>query len=150
MPADSPHPRNITDIALGNSDDLADLYSRSLTILSLQASIRRELGPPLAEHIYVANTNPDSITLYTDNQTWATRLRFQTASIIELARKLTGYKDLEVLRIRVSPSLFKSPAPEPAPLLLSAATSRLLSDTAGSTTNPALRAALEKLSRHKR
>lgn len=151
MPIDKPRPRNIQDIAVTNNDIFANIYKRSLAILKVQESVRLKLGPVLAGHLHVANMSTDTITIYTDSQAWATKLRFQTSEIINITRQATGLSGLISVRIKVSPALTAAvkPAPEKS-VLMSPATSRLLAKVAASIDDPALQAAILKLSLNKR
>jgi hypothetical protein len=151
MPIDKSCPRNIQDIAINNNDVLANLYKHSLAILKVQDSLRLQLGPALAPHLYVANLGPDTITIYTDSQAWATKLRFQTSEIIRTAKKTTGLNGLLSVRIKVSPALIHSPSiPERSDsLLLSPSTARLLAKVAENIDDPALQTAILKLCQNK-
>jgi len=150
MPIDKSGPRNIQDIAINNKDILANLYKHSLAILKVQESLRLDLGPALAPHLYVANVSPDTITIYTDSQAWATKLRFQTSEIIRTAKKTTGFIGLLSVRIKVSPALTLSSTPERAKSIsLSPSTARLLAKVAATIDDPALQTAILKLCRNK-
>lgn len=151
MPIDKSRPRNIQDIAFGNNDVLANLYNHSLEILKVQESLRLVLGPALAPHLYVANVVADTITIYTDSQAWATKLRFQTSEIIRTAKKTTGFNGLLSVRIKVSPALIPSPSvPElTGSFFLSPSTARLLANVAETIDDPALQTAILKLCRNK-
>ena len=145
MPLDKPHPRNIRDIAMNNSDPLAVLYKHSVAMLGVQKSIRLELGSPLGQHLHVANLNTESITIFTDSQAWATKLRFHTSEIARIARKVSGFTRLDVVRIRVSPALLDIPESR-HPISISPATSRLLATVAGSISDASLQSVLLKIS----
>ncbi len=147
MPIYKSRPRNIKDIAVSNNDILANLYKHSLTILKIQESVRLALGPPLAQHLYVANISPDSIIIFTDSQAWATKLRFQTQEIINTAKKITGFNDLESVRIKVSPLLTTTTRPGNS-ISISPSTTQLLRTVAENINDTALQTALLKLSRN--
>ena len=148
MPIDDKYrPRNISDIAVNNNDVLANLYRHSLEILKIQETIRLALGPPLAQHLHVANVSPDTIIIFTDSQAWATKLRFQTQDIINIVKKTTGYTRLESVRIKLSPLLRTTTTPG-SPLSISASTPRLLKKVAKNINDTAIQEALIKLSRN--
>lgn len=147
MPNDNYQPRDIQDIASSDNDILANLYKHSLAILNIQSSVRLALGQPLSQHLHIANITADSITIFTDSQAWATKLRFETQEIINIARKLSGFNNLESVRIRVSPELVKTARPGKS-ISMSPSTSRLLRKVAENINDTALQTALLKLSRN--
>ncbi len=148
MPQDKFRPTNIRDIALNNNDILANLYKHSLAILAVQHAVRHGLDPSLAPHIHIASLDPKTITVYTDNQAWATKLRFQTVEVLTIARKSSGYNGLESLRIRVSPALIDHSRTTETPVAMSTTTSRLLAKVAENINDTALQDALKNLSRN--
>ncbi len=104
----------------------------------------------MAQHVHVANLNPESIVIFTENQSWATKLRFRIPEIIKITRAHTGFKDLDTVRIKVSPALITTSAPEHSVMttLLSPETTRLLARVAENIDDDALQTALLKLSRN--
>ena len=148
MPPDKFRPAKIRDIALNNNDILANLYKHSLAILAVQNAVRHGLDQSLAQHVHIASLDPKTITAYTDNQAWATKLRFQTAEVLNIARKSSGYSGLESLRIRVSPTLIDHSSSTDTPVAMSTTTSRLLAKVAENINDIALQDALRKLSKN--
>ena len=143
-------PNKIKDIALNNKDILATLYQHSLVILTVQNAIRQGIDPTLAPHVHVASLDTKTITVYTDNQGWATKLRFQTAEVLKIARNTCGYRQIESLRIRVSPNLINPSSPAQTTIPMSDTTCRLLAEVAENIGDTALKAALKKLSHNNR
>jgi hypothetical protein len=150
MSSEKFRPNKIKDIALNNKDILANLYQHSLVILTLQNAIRQGIDPALAPHVHVASLDTKTITVYADNQGWATKLRFQTAEVLKIARNTCGYSQLESLRIRVSPALINPSSPVHPAIAISDSTSRLLAKVADNIGDTALQAALKKLSNNNR
>jgi hypothetical protein len=139
--------RKIGDIANSNNDILASLYKRSLAIIELQESIRLELGPPLNQHLYVANFSPDTIIIFTDSPAWASKLRFHTAGILGIAKNKLGFKDLETVRIRINPMLITATRSEKA-ITMSPVTTQLLRRVAENINDTKLRTSLFQLSKN--
>jgi hypothetical protein len=150
MPPEKFRPNKIKDIALNNKDILANLYQHSLVILTVQNAIRQGIDPTLAPHVHVASLDSKTITVYTDNQGWATKLRFQTAEVLKIARHTCGYNQLESLRIRVSPTLLNPSKPAHTTIKMSDTTARLLGKVADNIDDTALQAVLKKLSQNQR
>ena len=148
MPPNKFRPTKIRDIALNKNDILANLYKHSLAILALQNAVRHGLDQSVASHVHIASLDPKNITIYTDNQAWATKLRFQTAEVLKIARKFSGYSGLESLKIRVSPTLIDHSSTTETPVAMSTATSRLLAKVAENINDTALQDALKNLSRN--
>ena len=140
--------RSVRELILdAPGNPLAEACHRSLDLLSLQAAIRAELGPPLDEHLFVAPSSPGTLLVFTDSPAWAARLRYLTARILAAANGRAG-AGFKTLRIRTHPSLRADPDPGPGPAVPPAA-SRLLASVAEGIDDPALRAVLLRLSRRK-
>ena len=140
--------RSIGEIFLADdADPLANVYHRSLDLLALQASIRNELGPPLAGHLYVAGSDTVTLMVFTDSSVWAARLRFITARILAAANACTG-AGFKTLRVRISPLLKPEPALQTR-ISISPASSRLLERVAENIDDAELRASFLQLSRHR-
>jgi len=144
------HPKHFRELISDNIDNLSALYKQTLAILSIQNILRSSLGSDLAQHVHVANITPDSIVIFTENQSWATKLRFRIPEIIKITRTHTGFKDLESVRIKVSPALITTSIPENSVITssLSPKTTRLLTRVAENIDDDALQTALLKLSRN--
>lgn len=138
-------PRPIKDI-LNYSDMASGLLSRVREQSELLASVRRELEPPLNEHLIAALMRDKQLLLYADSSAWVSRLRFNSRAL----RERLASKGVVVSKITARISL-----PEPTrrtrkrPVQqLSRASSRLIEELAESISDVDLRVALQRLSRH--
>lgn len=140
-------PLKVEDILLDSNSILAGLYKHSLEILKLQEYIRCDIGPPLSNHLFVTNFSHDTLIVHADTPAWASRLRYQTADILNIAKNRFGLSGLESIRIKVKP--LDACPPKPASTIrLSLTSSELLRNVAESIDDPGLRSSLLQLSRN--
>jgi len=139
--------RKIRDIILSNRGVPASLYQRSLHLIKLQESLRHKIGTPLGEHLYLANFSQDTIIIITDSPAWATKLRFKTTRILEIAKSITGQTSLKTVRIRIDPGLLADSGNE-KPVAISPATSILLRKVAENINDTELQRSLVRLSQN--
>jgi hypothetical protein len=141
-------PRLLDDF-LQTDPAIRKLLSRSAQQNSLLHHVRRLLPQPLGEHCLAAVQKGDSLVLYADTSAWASRLRFLSRNLIRefQRRDQAGIKQITV-RIFI-PDRARKLKPR-SKALLSKENAQLLQQTAESIGDPALGAALIRLSRHHR
>lgn len=113
----------------------------------LTAVLRAVLPEPLAGHCVAANLEREALVVGCDSAAWAAKIRYEVPALLA---RLQGHPEapaVSEIRIRVQP--FREPRPQAAPRRahLSAHSADLLSATAEATADPALKAALLRLSR---
>jgi len=138
----------IQSLLYGNDGRLATLYLRSSELRILHEKLKAKLLPPLCDHFILANIDRNILTVHTDSPAWAARLRFKTADILCHARKLCAPNCPHTIRIKVVPPV-SLPKTAKRTITLSSDNARLILDTANSISDPVLRTALIRLSRHK-
>jgi hypothetical protein len=96
----------------------------------------------------VAAVSADVLTLGTDSQAWASRLRFLEPQILQSARD-AGLPPARRVRLRVDPTWRPAPTPRPdaAPPARTPAAGAALAALAAGEPSPALAAALRRLAR---
>jgi hypothetical protein len=139
---------SIQHLLESNNNTLAALHQRISDIQMYQDKLKAILPTPLCDHFILANIDEHSATLHTDNSAWAARLRFKIPEILDCIRKLCDVDPSYSIRIKVIPPENKVTLPE-STLYLSDENAQLIRDTASSITDPVLRDALIRLSRHK-
>lgn len=140
-------PQTVRDI-LDGSATAADLLSQVRKQSDLLASVSRELGPPLSEHLVAALMHDKQLLLYTSSSVWASRLRFSSRTLRErLARQGVIISKVTV-RITL-PRIARRPGRSPE-RQLSRENSLLIETIAENIDDAGLRAALRRLSRHGR
>jgi len=138
----------IGNIALIGNNILTSLYNHSLAIIQLQKAIRKKLGSPLNKHLSVANYNHDCLVIITDSPAWAARLRFQSADILTFARTWPDLKNLQTVRIKVTP-LNEHQTKQSDNISISSSTADLLRTVAENINDAELRVSLLRLSEHR-
>lgn len=138
---------NINTI-LRSGPDISRIISHSNSLLKLQSIIRANINPPECDHIYLASVSQDTAILYTDSPAWASKLRFRTQQLLDIIRKYSEYPDINTIRIKVSPGLFK-PEDHETDGKLSPKTTKFLEEIANNIEDPDLKSALIRLSRNR-
>jgi hypothetical protein len=104
---------------------------------------------PLASHAHPVRYAAGLLFIHVDTAAWANRLRHEQPSLIASLRHNPVFRDLAEIRFRVVPKGSVAPAPpattRPKPTRLSVYASGVVSETASTIADPALRAALERL-----
>ena len=139
-------PRLLDDF-LHTDPAIRQLLSRSAQQNSLLHYVQKLLPKPLGEHCLAAVHKEDSLVLFADSSAWASRLRFVSRNLIrELQRR--DQAGIERISVRIFiPDRARKPKPR-SKTLLSKENAQLLQQTAESIGDPALSAALIRLSRH--
>jgi hypothetical protein len=120
---------------------LPQLLEHGRVLTQLNRILSRTLPPPLADHCQVLNLRQHTLTLGVDGPLWASRLRYQTRTLLQ---QLAQVESVTVHTIQVKIR------PEPGPKnkkpcrnsRLSADNARLLQQTANTLGDERLRAAL--------
>lgn len=127
----------------------AEIHQRIAHIQTIQQKLKSILPPPLCDHFVVANISRATLVLHTDSPAWAAKLRFSTPEILRCVQKpgTTQSDSPKSLRIKVVPVSPKADLPREK-IRLSATNRLLIKQTANSISDPALRAALLRLSQN--
>jgi hypothetical protein len=124
-------------VYLGESGRLKTVWHQTVT-------------PPLIHHSAPLSYSRGCLEIQVDSAAWATRVRHTQSMLIARLREIPGFQDLRELKIRIEPPAPAVPVVQtlPARPLIKppAQTARLLRSLAGDIDDPALRAALERLS----
>jgi hypothetical protein len=121
-------------------------HARRLRLLTEQ--LGRQLPAPLAQHCRVGNIDGNCLILQVDSSTWATRLRYLAPALLTELRQQPGLEALRSTRIKVRPDLLPAAPPPAFALRLSEQAAAGIRDAALASPDPALQAALLRLSRH--
>ena len=147
MYSDIYHPVTINEFLSSRSQTLSKISEHISHIMLCQSRLRSELGPPLSEHLHVANFSNESLMLHTDSPAWASRLRFNIQTILNIVRLKCGLSDLKSVRIRV---IIQNTDVKPMKRMssLTQNTTTLIINTARSINDHKLRNSLSNLTKH--
>ena len=106
------------------------------------------LGHPLSEHYIIANYANDTLVLYADTPSWASRIRYNTPQIMLFLQNEYGLGSLKTIRIKVTPSSAQSVHLPDKRWKLDKHTANLISQSASSITDETLKCLLLKISKH--
>jgi hypothetical protein len=133
-----------------SSQEFATIRAKLQQNQGLLQQIKGMLPPPMHEHCVGLALKPNHLILYADSSAWASRLRYFSHNLAEKLKK----KDMEFNKIQVRIALESrekvKKARKRGTKLLSAKDSDHLHKVASHTSDPDLRAALMRLSSHRR
>lgn len=84
--------------------ELKALLLHAARLQSLDRQIGAWLPEPLAEHVRVANVDPQRLVLQTDSPAWATRLRYLAPTLLEYLKQQPELAGLAHVQVRVWPA----------------------------------------------
>ncbi|MCP4284563.1 MAG: DUF721 domain-containing protein [Gammaproteobacteria bacterium] len=138
-------PRALVKI-LKFSGAAAALVARVRDQSALLALIKRELDPPLKDHVLAALLRDKQLILYADSSAWASRLRFYSRT---LRSRLTGENfQINKITVRITLRPEEKRRTQGGNRKLSLENSALIEQTADAIDDASLRQALKRLSRH--
>jgi hypothetical protein len=132
----------------GNNSILTSLCGRADYLHQMSLKLCSYLPAPLNVHCKLANITDDTVIMHADSSAWAARLRYSIPEILNIMRNQLNTINIKSIRIKVMFPDKKSHTNTGRTLTISKQTARLLADCAKSTTDPALRSTLLRLSSH--
>ena len=130
-----------------HGEHLSALLGQLQHLRRLTALLRGALPEPLASHCLAANLDGETLVVGCDSAVWATKLRYQVPAVLARLRNHPDVPALAQIRIRVQPLREAQRRAVPRRARLSAHNGQLISAMAEETADPALKAALLRLSR---
>ena len=115
--------KSIADLLRSSSGPLGRLVANAARLDEATRALRAGLAPPLDQHVSVAGLGPTTLVVVTDSPAWASRLRYQSESILNHICAALATPSLTRVQILVRP-------PEPGPLSDRAHRARLSSGSA--------------------
>ena len=132
----------------GAAPGLERLIQRARYLESVDKALQQLLGSSLAGHCRVANINHDTLVLQTTSAAWGTRLRYLAPTLLQQLSRQLGWDRVKHAKVQVRPEAFpEREQPVRRRAQLSRESAALLRDVAENTGDPALKAALLRLSR---
>lgn len=131
-----------------SSEQLDALLSHVRLLRRLTAALRDGLPDAVAAECQAANLDGTSLVIAASSPAWAAKLRYHLPTVLARLQARNDLPPVTSLRIRTqAPRLERDPVPARR-ANLSAETAALIGHVADNTTDPALRAALQRLARH--
>lgn len=137
---------SLSKLLESDSGSLNALIKKAKLLVGLQDYMRIALGPPLGQHLAVANLSAGNLTLYSDSPAWAARLRFKIPDMYRIAENY-GFGNLKSVRIKVILVDGARSTPKSS-LFLSGQAAALVLRTASSIEDGRLRESLKRLGTH--
>jgi hypothetical protein len=144
-----PHPARPPAVLLREARPLKALLSQAQRLSQIKKLLDTQLQPAAREHCHVAAWREGSLLLVVTDGHWATRLRYQQRRLQQGLQAMPEFADLTRILFKVQPSVGPRRALGPS-LNLSDTAADSLEAAAEGVTDPNLRAALERLARHRR
>lgn len=136
-----------TQSVLQNSTALRRLVERAQALDRLQELINQYLQPAARAHCRLANYQAGTLTLIVTDGHWATRLRYQQKRLLKQLQSVPEFSQVTRIHFKVRPPVHVA-QPAERTIELSEQAGQAIQSSAESTTDPVLRAALERLARH--
>ena len=143
-------PTHVMRLSRLRDGPLRDLLSHAQRLEQIERLLQRFLEPPLGEHCRVANLRQGRLLLQADASAWATRLRFQAPALIDRLRRALPGEPLKSVQVQVCPPATPARQARRASALLSTENAEALRAMAAGIADPGLKAALLRLSTHRR
>ena len=143
-------PKTLDKFLNSSNPELEVLVTHALRLRRLQGQYQQVVGEDLARNCQVANFRGELLTLSCRSAAWATRAKMEKRQLLATLRTTEGFSQLQEIEFITRPisqpidnkeTIFKIP--------MSVESANSLSQMAESISDPALRAALRRLARHK-
>lgn len=135
-----------TTSVLQNSTSLQRLVARAQATDKLQNLLNQFLQPAVREHCHLASFAAGTLTLIVTDGNWATRLRYQQKRLLKQLQDLPEFSQVSRIQFKVRPPL--QPAkPQARTIELSEQAGQSIQASAEATSDPVLRAALQRLAK---
>ncbi|PVZ16127.1 MULTISPECIES: DciA family protein [unclassified Pseudomonas] len=139
-----PHAAREPLVLLREARPLKALFNQTLRITQLQRLLDSQLQPAARAHCRLASWREGTLLLIVTDSHWATRLRYQQRRLLRDLQAIPEFAGLSRVLFKVRPPTTQAQVAGSSSAL-SANAAESLQDTAEGITNPALRAALERL-----
>jgi len=144
----NPPTASLSNLLEAETGSLSALIKKAKLLVGLQDYMRVALGPPLGQHLAVANLSAGNLTLYSDSPAWAARLRFKIPDMYRIAENY-GFGNLKSVRIKVI-RVDRDQLTPKSSLFLSGHAAALVLRAASSLEDVRLRESLKRLGTHNR
>ncbi len=135
-----------TTSVLQSSTSLQRLVARAQATDQLQNLLNQFLQPAVREHCHLASFAAGTLTLIVTDGNWATRLRYQQKRLLKQLQNLPEFSQVSRIQFKVRPPL--QPAkPQARTIELSEQAGQSIQASAEATSDPVLRAALQRLAK---
>ncbi|UYZ84119.1 DUF721 domain-containing protein [Entomomonas sp. E2T0] len=134
---------------LVKTSSLKQLVNKASYLNQLQQCLNLYLSTTIRENCAIASFQNGILTILVNNAHWATRLRYQQNKLKQQLQEHHEFYGIHKVAIKVSPKPLKEPE-EVHELTMSSKTAKIIAETAENINHPALREALERLSKHTR
>lgn len=143
-------PQSIIKLLQKKHSSLADLYKKANSIQEIDHKLKKYLDPSLQDKFQLANIEPDVATLIVNSSAWATRLRYNIPTILNLLNNNLNFTAIKTVRIKIKKSILEIKSDSNnKPIHLSDNSAQFLNDVANSFSDPSLRACILKISKNR-
>jgi hypothetical protein len=142
--------RSVAKILAARDSGLQPLLERAQILQSLTRVLREALDPVIADHISLVNLDNDTAIVAADTPAWLTKVRYLAPILLQQLQQQRGLHGLRKVQFKVQPVMETPPAPPARRAVLSTNSAQLLDSAASGIHDPALAAALRRLSKHSR
>ncbi len=140
--------KSISTLLKNKQSPLASLYKKGLSIRDLDVNLKVHLDQTLTKHFELANINKDSVILLANSSAWATRLRYNIPTILNVLHNQLNLTSIKSVRIKIKKSLLDYSIKNKKTFSLSNKSAIFLKNAADNFKDPQIRKQILKLSKH--
>ncbi len=144
-----PLPARAPAALLREAKPLKALFNQAQRLDHLQHLLDSQLQPAAREHCHVASWRDGCLLLIVTDGHWATRLRYQQKRLLKHLQALEEFATLAKILFKVQPPTAERRAAGRT-ICLSDKAAEHIQATAEAVSDPGLRAALERLAKHRK
>lgn len=93
--------KTLTQLCDEDKTHLGQLIAKARSIDELNYAFKHLIGPDLATNCRVGSLEQGVLTIFTDNASWATRIRYQTPNILSKLRSNQQWANLSSIQVKV-------------------------------------------------
>jgi len=144
------NPIQIAKLLTIHNKQVNTIVSEARRLNEIKIIISQSLDQQVADHIEVAKARSGVLTLITDSPVWATRIRYTQSEIINSLKNYAVTKNIHSLSVKVQPIEFshQQKKHKRKTLSISHESARRMLDTIDSISDPQLKLALIRITKH--
>ena len=144
------HPAPIAKFLSGRTKKLTPLISEAKRLTQINIILNQALDHELAKHIQVSHLENTQLRLIVDSPAWATRLRYKQSEIINRFQNYAITKIIKSIHIKVRPAniVQNKTKVKKNPIAISTKSADLMRDEIKAISDPDLKDALMRITRH--
>lgn len=97
--------QHISSLLFDKKSPISNLYKKAISFKKVDAKLKKYLDLSIQDHFQLSNINNDIATIVVDSSSWATRLRYNIPTILNIMNDQLNFTAIKTIRIRVKNNL---------------------------------------------